>query len=119
MESKTRAKLRALASKIEPSVIIGKEGITDNLVNQISTDLDAHELVKISVLESDLNYKDMLNEIASKLNAEPICCIGKKLVIYRYSSKKKVKHVLDNWVCFKKLDKVKLLKYLTYFCKRI
>ena len=95
MDSKTRAKLRALASQIDATVIIGKDGISDNVLSQISMELDAKELVKISVLSSDEDYKAMLEEISTKLNAEPVCCIGKKLVVYRFSMKKKVKHVLE------------------------
>lgn len=95
MDSKTRAKLRGLASQIDASVIIGKDGITDNVLSQISTELDSRELVKITVLSSEENYKEMLNQIATALKAEPVCTIGKKLVVYRYSTKKKVKHVLE------------------------
>jgi len=95
MDSKTRAKLRGIASTIQPSVIIGKDGVTENVLKQISMNLDAHELVKITVLESDLDYKQILNDLASELNAEPVCSIGKKLVLYRYSGRKGVKHVLQ------------------------
>lgn len=95
MDSKTRAKLRAIASQIDATVIVGKDGITDNVLAQISMELDAKELVKISVLSSDEDYKAMLEEISTKLKAEPICHIGKKLVVYRFSMKKKVKHVLE------------------------
>lgn len=93
MDSKTRARVRAIASSIKPSVMIGKEGLTETVIKQIDMNLTAHELVKISVL-TDTDYKELLNEVASKLNAEPICAIGKKLVVYRYSSKKK-QHVLE------------------------
>jgi len=95
MDSKTRAKLRSIASLVQPTVIIGKDGVTENVIKQINMDLDARELVKITVLENDIDYKELLNELAGKLNAEPVCSIGKKLVLYRYSSKKKVNHVLD------------------------
>ena len=95
LDSKTRAKLRSIASLVQPSVIIGKDGVTENVVKQINMDLDARELIKISVLENDIDYKKLLNELAAKLNAEPVCSIGKKLVLYRYSSKKKVNHVLE------------------------
>ena len=95
MDSKTRAKLRGFANKIEASVIIGKDGITDNVLNQISMNLDAHELVKISVLSADEDYKQMLSFLAEKLQAEPIQAVGKKLVLYRFSSKKKSGHVLS------------------------
>ncbi len=93
MDSKTRAKVRAIASSVKPSVMIGKEGLTETVIKQIDMNLTAHELVKISVLP-DADYKELLNEVASKLKAEPICAIGKKLVVYRYSSKKK-QHVLE------------------------
>lgn len=96
MDSKTRAKLRAFASQIKPSVIIGKEGISENLIKQIGMDLDSRELVKVSVLESEVDYKAMLDELCVKLKAEPVCYIGKKLVLYRYSTKKNVKHILEN-----------------------
>jgi len=96
MDSKTRAKLRSIASLVQPTVIIGKDGVTENVIKQINMDLDARELVKITVLENDIDYKELLNELASKLNAEPVCSIGKKLVLYRYSSKKKVNHILSN-----------------------
>ena len=96
MDSKTRALLRGKANKLEPSVIIGIGGITENVINQISINLDAHELDKLSVLKNDLYYNKNINEMNSKLNAEPICAIGKKLVLYRYSFKKKVKHILEN-----------------------
>ena len=95
LDSKTRAKLRSIASTIQPTVIIGKDGATENVVKQINMDLDARELIKITVIENDIDYKELLNELAGKLNAEPVCSIGKKLVLYRYSSKKKVNHVLD------------------------
>ena len=95
MDSKTRAKLRSIASTIQPSVIIGKDGLTENVVKQIKMDLDAHELVQITVLENDIDYKSLLNEVANNVHAEPVCSIGKKLVVYRYSSRKNVKHVLE------------------------
>lgn len=95
MDSKTRAKLRSLASNVDSTVIIGKDGITDNVISQISMELDAKELVKISVLAGGEDYRSMLEEISTKLSAEPVCHIGKKLVVYRYSSKKNVKHVLE------------------------
>ena len=97
MDSKTRAKLRGIANGLQPTVIIGKEGITENVVGQISMNLDAHELVKISVLSSDEDYKEMLSILAEKLQAEPIQSVGKKLVLYRFSAKKKSGHILcDN-----------------------
>ena len=96
MDSKTRAKLRGIANKIDADVIVGKDGITENVLNQISMNLDAHELVKINVLSAEEDYKEMIAYVCQKLNAEPIQVVGKKLVIYRFSVKKKNGHVLED-----------------------
>lgn len=50
--SKQRAYLRSLTNKIEPIVYIGKAGITENLVEQVSDALEAREIVKGSVQET-------------------------------------------------------------------
>jgi len=94
MDSKTRAKIRGIAQRVQPSVMIGKEGLTDGVIDQIDMNLKAHELVKIDVLETaDADKKLLAEEIAGQLSADVICVIGRKIVLYRFSSKCK-NHVL-------------------------
>lgn len=94
MDSKTRAKIRGLAQRVQPSVMIGKAGVDGGVISQIDMNLKAHELVKIDVLETaDVDKKALLEQLAAELEAEPICTIGRKIVLYRYSSKCK-NHVL-------------------------
>ena len=94
MDSKTRAKLRGIAQNVSPSVMIGKEGLTDGVIDQLNMNLSANELVKVDVLETaDVDKKALLTHLSSMLKAEPICVIGRKLVLYRFSSKCK-NHVL-------------------------
>jgi len=52
MTSKQRAYLRSLANTLEPIFQIGKSGISENLIQQLSDALDARELIKIHVLET-------------------------------------------------------------------
>ena len=95
ISTKDRSKLKGLAQKIEPVLQIGKNGVTDNVIEQISVALDARELIKINVLKnSDENAKTVVNTLAEKLNAEAVAAIGNKIVLYRYSDKKGVVHVL-------------------------
>ena len=44
--SKQRAYLRSMANQTEPIIYVGKAGITDNLIEQVSDALVARELIK-------------------------------------------------------------------------
>ena len=94
LNSKQRAKLRGIASTIDATTIIGKEGLTETVLAQIDRELLARELVKVSVLEgAEANAKEYLQVASEKLSAEQVCFIGRKFVLYRFSTKKGVKHV--------------------------
>ena len=82
--SKQRATLRAMANDIPAIFQIGKEGITENMVAQLSDALNARELIKISILQnSSADAKEAMQELCEALGAQPVQCIGRRLVIYR------------------------------------
>lgn len=94
LNSKQRAKLRSLASNVSATTIVGKDGLTVNVMAQIERELDARELVKVSVLEgAESSAKEYLQIAAFNLKAEEVCSIGRKFVLYRRSNKKGVKHI--------------------------
>ena len=94
LNSKQRAKLRSIASTIQATTIMGKEGLTETVLAQIDRELTARELVKVSVLETaEASARDYLIESAEKLKAEQVCFIGKKFVLYRRSNKQGIKHI--------------------------
>jgi len=91
--SKERSALKALANKIDPIFQLGKGGITDNFVKQISDALEARELIKISVLKSSpLRPKEALNVLCEALGAEPVCAMGSRMIMYR-RSKTRADHI--------------------------
>lgn len=86
---KQRAELKKLANTLEEKIIIGKGGISDNLMVQIDQVLEKDELVKIKVLQNNLDDKDdLVAEIIEKTGAEFVSLMGGKITIYRQSSKK-------------------------------
>ena len=92
--TKQRAFLRGLANVIDPTVQIGKEGLTENALLGIGALLEAREIIKIKVLKNaEKAPKEIAVEIINKLNAEPVQVIGGMIVIYRKSSKKGIKHI--------------------------
>lgn len=92
---KDRIKLRSIAQTLPDLVQIGKEGISDNLIEQINKNLFSHELVKIKVMANcDDSMQDLADEIAKLTDCEIVTIIGRKIIVYKLSSKDKIKHVL-------------------------
>ena len=88
--SKQRAFLRKEANGLEPIFQIGKGGITDEILKQLSNALEARELIKVHVLETAmLEIKSACNDTAEKLGAEPVQAIGFKFVLYKKAKKEK------------------------------
>jgi len=88
MTGKQRAMLRSMANGIQPIFQIGKGGIGENMLAQLDDALEARELIKISVLETaDVTAREAIEQLSSALGAEPVQCIGRKLVLYRPSLK--------------------------------
>ncbi len=84
--SKQRSFLRGLAHELEPTVYIGKSGVTDNIVKEMETGLETRELVKVKLQEScELSPKETANELADLLKAEYVQAIGRKFTLYRES----------------------------------
>ena len=96
MTSKQRAYLRGLANSIDSIFQIGKSGINDNLIVQVSDALEARELIKISVLESaPANAKELGQILAEETNSTLVQTVGSKITLYR-ARKKDSKIVLPN-----------------------
>ena len=75
-----------------PSIMqIGKGGLNDNLIKTVSDALEARELIKLHVLEnSGEDAREVAYRMAELLGAEVVAVTGRKLLLYRVSSKKPV-----------------------------
>ena len=96
LTSKQRAQLRGLANSIDTIVQIGKDGIGENLIQQVNDALEARELIKGRVLENNIEYDARLaaQELATATRSEVVQVIGTKFVLYREShSKPKEKRI--------------------------
>ena len=95
IDKKTRIQLRSTASTIKPIVWVGKDGFSEKVLKQIEEELFNHELIKISMQENVTPPTEFeLTEMAIKLGAEVVTTIGRKIVLYKRSEKKNIKHVL-------------------------
>lgn len=89
LTSKQRAYLRGLANSLEPVLIVGKEGITDNLIVQADGVLEKRELIKGKVLENSLlTAREACDAIAEATHSEGVQVIGSKFVLFRIQQDK-------------------------------
>ena len=89
LTSKQRAYLRGLAAAEDTIVIIGKGGITENIIIQMNDALKARELVKGRVLENSLlSAREAADALAETCRAEIVQVIGSKFVLYKRNEQK-------------------------------
>ena len=79
-----RKALRARAHKLEPVVMIGGKGLTDEVIAEIDRALSAHELIKVRAAGLERKAREQaLSAICRKTAAEAIQQVGKICVIFR------------------------------------
>ena len=84
MTGKQRAYLRGLANSLDTILIVGKGGISDNVVKQTDEALLARELVKGRALEASLlTAREACEALAEATGAEGVQVIGSRFVLYR------------------------------------
>jgi len=84
MNSKQRSFLKKEASKMQPIIHIGKDGMSDNIVKQANDALTARELIKGKILQNSLeDVRESAEHIAGKTNSEVVITIGSTFVLYR------------------------------------
>ncbi len=93
--SKQRSKLKSIASTLSPVTQIGKGGITDNLLKTLSDALEAHEIIKVTVLDNaEDTPRNIAENVAELLGAVCVTVIGRKAIFYRYSSRENFAHIM-------------------------
>lgn len=91
LTGKQRAKLKKIAHNENSIINIGKNSVTDELLKAIDEALEKRELIKIKILNNNLDDpKDIIGTLLEKLNAEFVSHIGNIITIYRMSKEKKI-----------------------------
>lgn len=92
LKPKIRARIKREMSDEEPTLWIGKNGVTDQIVKEALKQLDKSETVKIKILKSalkDRNAKNIIHEIIQKTDSTLIDKRGHILVLYKRKKRKK------------------------------
>lgn len=84
MKGRERAALRADAHHLNPTVHVGKEGLSASLITSLDDTLRTHELVKVKLGKSaEVKAKDAAAALALATNSEIVQVIGRTATFYR------------------------------------
>ena len=79
-----RKSLKARAHPLEPVVVIGQKGLTDEVVKEVDLALKAHELIKVRAAGLERDARRLaFQALCERTGAEGVQHIGKVFVIYR------------------------------------
>lgn len=75
--------LRGLSHHLKPLVQVGKNGLTDAVVEAVAQALDAHELIKVRVSESADGRKALAADLAARTASLWVGTVGHVVTLYR------------------------------------
>lgn len=88
LTSKQRSEFRAQANGLETTLMVGKGGVSEQVVAEAEKLLDVKELVKGRVLETALmTAREASDAICEATGADGVSAVGATFVIYRKSAK--------------------------------
>ncbi|MEO6950820.1 MAG: ribosome assembly RNA-binding protein YhbY [Polyangia bacterium] len=84
LSGKARRHLRALGHHLRPVVLVGKEGMSANVVEATRVALADHELIKVKLGENaEGSREDLAKTLATQSGASQIGLIGRVLLLYK------------------------------------
>jgi RNA-binding protein len=84
MTGKQRRYLRALGQRLAATLHVGHEGVSDAVVRQADTQLEAHELVKVRIGDNAPEDRHATAEaLARRTGADLTQVLGRTALLYR------------------------------------
>jgi RNA-binding protein len=90
LTGKQKRFLRAEAHHLTPIFQVGKGGVNENMINQIKEALEVRELIKVSILQNNMDDKhEVAEDLAAGAGAQLVQLIGHTVVLYKESRENK------------------------------
>lgn len=91
LTSKRRAYLRKKAHDLDALVRIGKEGVTDNLIQSILDAIESRELIKVKILQNCEDEKmEIMEQLSQCKEFEVVGIIGRTIILFKENKDKPV-----------------------------
>lgn len=86
LSSTQRQYLRREAHALRPIVQVGKNGLSDAIIDGTAQALESHELIKVKFMDAPEERKALAQELAENVMAELVAVVGNIAILYRQSS---------------------------------
>ncbi len=91
LTTKQKVYLRSLAQTEKPIFQIGKDGLSENLIETVKNGIRKRELIKISVLKnSDEDLRELAFDLARLSGSEVVQVIGRQIVLYKRAKEPRI-----------------------------
>ncbi len=86
-----KKKLRSLAHEEKAIVQIGKQGLTETVMESFEDALMRHNLVKVNLLKTaPISAQEVADTLVDAFSCDVVSIVGRVIVLYRYSKKGRI-----------------------------
>lgn len=82
LNPKQRQFLKAQAHSLSPVVMLGAEGLSENVIKEIDSSIEHHELIKIKLNAGD-GRKEQAQQAADAVGATLVNVVGRVAILFR------------------------------------
>ena len=91
LTSKRRAYLKKKAHDLDALVRIGKDGVSDNLIQSILDAIESRELIKVKILQNcEEEKEEILEQLSQCKEFEVVGIIGRTIILFKENKDKPV-----------------------------
>jgi RNA-binding protein len=83
LSNKQLSWLRSEAHHLNPTVQIGRQGLSEHVIGKVAQELAAHELIKLKFLDFKDEKRDICAQIAQDTDSVLVSLVGNVAVFYR------------------------------------
>ncbi|KAA8731142.1 ribosome assembly RNA-binding protein YhbY [Acinetobacter qingfengensis] len=87
-----RKRLRQIGHALQPVVMIGSQGLTENVIEETLRALNDHELIKVKIAGEDRELRHaLIDELIQRTQAHNVQQIGKIVLLYKKAAQQNQK----------------------------
>jgi RNA-binding protein len=87
-------KLKGMAQRMEASLKVGKQGLSEGFIKTLDEELSRHELVKVKFAEFKEQRKELAPQLAEKTQSHLVTLLGNVVILYRQNAEEDKRKII-------------------------